>query len=95
MKRILFGLAAGVLGMTMAGEASAHPARAIRVRPSIARTAHYDHGIRFAGGHYYRGHDFHWTRGVWDVAHRRYHYWDPYYNCWYYFDPVQECYYPC
>jgi hypothetical protein len=96
MKRIFFGLAAGVLALATAGTASAHPVKVVRGRAPVARVVHRDHGIRFAGGHYDRGRDhFHWTRRVWDVGHRRYQYWDPYYSCWYFYDPIRVCYYPC
>jgi hypothetical protein len=95
MKRILFALAAGVLGLTMAGEASAHPAKVYRGRAHVARVVHREHGVRFARGYYYPAREFHWTRRVWDIGHHRYHYWDPYYSCWYYYDPIQLCYYPC
>ena len=95
MQRIFFGLAACVLGLAVTGEASAHPGRAVRGRGPVARVAHREHGVRFARGHFYRARDFHWTRRVWDVAHRRYQYWDPNYNCWYFYDPIQLGYYPC
>ncbi len=95
MKRIFFALAAGFLALTMAGEASAHPARVVHGRGHVARVVRPEHGVRFAGGHYYREHDFHWTRRAWDVVHRRYQYWDPYYSCWYFYDPVRLAYYPC
>jgi hypothetical protein len=97
MNRIALGLAAAVLGLGLsAGTASAHGHPA-RVGAHAGAHVHYyeHHATRFSGGWCYAGHDHHhWSRCVWDSAHRRYQYYDPGLCCWYYWSAPYNCYYP-
>jgi hypothetical protein len=84
-KKIVLALAVGVAGLALASPAEAHPAR------PYYRT----HGVRFAGGYYYRGFDHHhWGHRVWSPVYRRYQYWDPYLRVYFYWAPDRGCYYP-
>jgi hypothetical protein len=96
MRKLLLSAAAGIVGLALTGAAEAHPGVGGHARPPVAARAHYqDHGVRFAGGVYYRGRDHHhWTRCVWDSVHHRYQYWDPSLQVYYYWSPATQCYYP-
>jgi hypothetical protein len=98
MRKIALTIAAGVLGLSLAGSADAAPAHrgpAHAPRHAPARVYHQSHGVRFSGGYYYRGYNHHhWSRRVWDPVHCRYQYWDPYYNCYYFWYAPANCYYP-
>jgi hypothetical protein len=94
MRRILLGLAAGVLGIVaLAGTAEAREFHGHgRV---VSHSYHRDHGHRFKGGYYYtRGEHPVWGRRVWDAQYRRWQYWDAGLSCWYYWSPTAQCYYP-
>jgi hypothetical protein len=79
MRRILFGLAAGVLGLAgLAGTADAHGAYHPHGGFRVARAPH----VRF-------------ERREWNARFHRYHYWDAYRRCWVFYDPVRLGYFPC
>jgi hypothetical protein len=96
MRNVLLSMAAGVVGLALAGTANAQPVVVGGHPPAVGVRAYYrDHGVRFSGGYYYVGRDdHHWTRRVWDPVHHRYHYYDPYLRVYYYWDPARQCYYP-
>jgi hypothetical protein len=100
-KTIVFGVAIGLAGLCLASEAQAGPGpvrnghRPVARRPVAHGSYHHRHGVRFHGGYYYRGrHHSHWSRRVWDVQYRRYHYWCPYTLVYYYYSVELDCYYP-
>jgi hypothetical protein len=95
MRRILFVLAAGTLGVVgLAANADAredHGHRDGGRHPAYYR----EHGHRFSGGTYYSRHEHpDWGRRVWDDHYRRWQYWDPCLSVWYYWSPTASCYYP-
>jgi hypothetical protein len=104
MRKILFSLAAGLLGWALTGTAHAdtvrttrvtHDVRTTRVTRDFHTTYYRDHAVRFAHGWYYPGRDHHhWERRVWDAGYRRWHYYDTGLRCWFYWHPVRHCYYP-
>lgn len=94
MKKFLLGACALVLGLAYTGTAMANSHRGGDHGHGIVVGHRGEHGIRFEGGHFYRGFDHHWERRVWDAHFGRYQYWDPYYGCWYYWDAARDCYYP-
>jgi hypothetical protein len=97
MKKILLGLAAGFLALTVTGAANAfEPHRGVHHGPVVVRGPVYrGPGVRFSGGYYYtRTTHPNWGRGVWDAHYRRYHYWDPHLHIYYYWNPTAACYYP-
>jgi hypothetical protein len=67
MRKIILGLAVGVMGLVLAGTVDAHPAhfRAVSPRPAV----HYEaHRVRVnCGPRFVRRENHHWTR------HARYH----------------------
>jgi hypothetical protein len=97
MKQIFLALAAGVMGLSLAGTADAAPHRGGSHGRGhvVTRSYHHGHGVRFSGGHYYRGRNHHfWSRRAWDPVHRRYQYWNPHYRVYYYWYSPGNCYYP-
>ena len=95
MRRILFGLAAGTLGVV--GLAGTADVRDFHGHAYGGRHAayHRNYGHRFSGGYYYGRHDHPaWGRRDWDAHYRRWQYWDPYLNAWYYWSPQYNGYYP-
>jgi hypothetical protein len=59
------------------------------------RPYYASHGVRFAGGYYYRGREHHhWGYQVWNAQFRRYHFWDNDLRCFYYYSPERDCYLP-
>ncbi|HEX5268996.1 MAG TPA: hypothetical protein VFW33_00850 [Gemmataceae bacterium] len=95
MRRILFGLAAGVLGVV--GLAGGADAREVHGHGHAGHHPAYyrEHGHRFSGGYYYSRHEHPvWGRRAWDDHYRRWQYWDPYLQVWYYWSPQGQCYYP-
>ncbi len=97
MSRVLLGLSACVLGLMLAGEASAAPSGPHgRSHGSVRRSSHVRHGVRFSGGYYYPGRaQRHWSRRVWSPVYHRYQYLDPTLRVWYYYDDARVGYYPC
>ena len=77
MRRILFGLAAGLLGLALT---------------SSVADAHGGHGGRggfrggYRGGHVGRYVGHRWGRCVWSPVYNRYQYWDTTLNCYFYYD---------
>jgi hypothetical protein len=98
MRKIFLSVAAGVLGLTLAGTAEAHNGGHGHRGHGGYHGHHghvHGHGIRFKGGYYYRGRSCHfWTRRVWDSRCHRYQFWSPAYNCYYYWYAPANCYYP-
>jgi hypothetical protein len=98
MRRILFILAAGFLGLALnAGEAEAkggHRGGHRGGHGRVHRGYHHSHGHRFSGGYYYRGTHRHWGHRTYSTQYRRYHYWDAGLNCYFYYVPSCGCYYP-
>jgi hypothetical protein len=100
MKRILFGVAVALAGLTLTSnvEASGHPGHPVishARRPVVVRPYFEGHARHFSGGYYYAGREHHhWTRTVWDSHYHRYQYWDPGLNCWFYWYAPGNCYYP-
>jgi hypothetical protein len=90
MYKVLFGAAACVLGLTLAGEAQARPfhhghARVahrvvVRHRAPVHRV-----GVRFSPS---------WRR-VWSPVYHRYNYYDATARCYYFYDPARCGYFPC
>ena len=98
MKKFILATTALVLGLTVAGSASAHEPYVAVSRPRVVIGASYysDYGTRFSGGYYYRGQDHHhWDYRVWNTRYNRYQYYDPTLRCYYYWNPVAVAYYPC
>jgi hypothetical protein len=103
MNKILFGLGAAILGLFLAGDASAHEPHgrpAVEAHyghgPVVARPYYLEHGVRHNGVTIYRGEDHHhWGYRVWNTRYNRYQYWDPTLRCYYYWNPAQLAYYPC
>jgi hypothetical protein len=94
MRKLMLSVAAGVVGLTLAGTANADH-RGHGGHRGHERSHVRDHGVRFRGGYYYHGRTNHfWTRRVWDARYRRYQYWNPSYNCYYYYYAPADCYYP-
>ncbi len=99
MRKILFSLASGALGLALTGAAQAHePERHGHhtPRPAVDVRFYYrDHGVRFDAGYSYPGRDHHhWARRVWDPRFARYQYWDASLCRYYYWCPQHQCYYP-
>src|SRR5262245_24934281 len=99
MRKLLLGLAAagafGLTGLTGTADAAHRPTGHVARVVHGSRAYYRDHGVRFSGGYYYRGHDHHhWTRRAWDPVHRRWHYWDPNLNVYFYWYAPGNCYYP-
>jgi hypothetical protein len=98
MKKILLATGALVLGLTFATTASAHEHRVVvhgHRRVVVGHAYYLDHGIRFAGGYYYRGFDHHhWAYRVWNPVVCRYEYYDPNLQVFYYWSPNRACFYP-
>jgi hypothetical protein len=62
----------------------------------VGRPYYVTHGVRYAGGYYFRGHGHHhWGRRVWSPVYHRYQYYEPALGVWYFYDPVRVGYYPC
>ena len=104
MNKLIFGLGAAILGLVLAGDASAHEAHgraAVAVHGGhgsvvAARPYYLEHGVRHNGGYVYRGeHHEHWGYRVWNTRYNRYQYWDPTLRCYYYWNAPQLAYYPC
>ncbi len=96
MNKLLLAASALLLGMTVTGSANAYDSHhGGPVHGHVGAAYHPDHGVHFAGGYFYRGHDnHHWDRTVWDAHYGRYQYYDTGYQCWYYWDAGRDCYYP-
>jgi hypothetical protein len=97
MHKIVLGLAAGVLGLTLAGTADARPpahghGHGHRVHGGHAY--YHSQARRFSGGYYYVGPHHHWTRRVWDVRYHRWNYWDSDLQIYFYWYAPGNCYYP-
>jgi hypothetical protein len=101
MKRIMFGLAACVLGLATAGAANAaHPggSRGHAVRGpigherAVVRTIHQERTFRHST---FRTVQPHWGARVWSPVYHRYQYFDPRVQVYYYFDDSCGAYVPC
>jgi hypothetical protein len=56
---------------------------------------HVTHGVHFAHGYYYRGHNHnHWRYWRFDARYGCQCYWDPYASCWFYYCVPDDCFYP-
>jgi hypothetical protein len=97
MRRLFLGLGALALTLTT-GAASVNAADyrgRVEIRHEVAHRYYETHGVRFAGGYYYRGFEHHhWARQVWDARLNRWHYYDADLGCYFYWSPAQNCYYP-
>ena len=96
MRRMLLGLGALALTLTVASGAQAAERRHEVVRHEEHRGGyHEEHAVRFSGGYYYRGFDHHhWERQVWNARLNRWEYFDAGLNCYFYWCPQFNCYYP-
>jgi hypothetical protein len=102
MRKLLFVLAAGVLGLTLVGTADARPRSHGHAPPAVrakyhghaVRAKYHGHAVRFKGGYYYVGHQDHWARRVWDAPHRRWLYFDGGLQVYFYWYAPGNCYYP-
>ena len=97
MRRILFGLTAGVLGIVgmtvLSGTADAKGFHGHGI--SHGHAYYHSYGHRFRGGYfYYRDHCPVWTRRVWNTTLLRWEYLEPDLNVWYYYYAPGSCYYP-
>jgi hypothetical protein len=94
LKKALLGVGALVVGLAMAGTASA---KGFPPGPGGYGGGGYGGaGVRFGGGHYYRGrHHDHWGGRRWDARYGRHHYWDPCFRRDYYYCPRRSCYGGC
>jgi hypothetical protein len=90
MKRFFHGVAAGVMGLALAGTAEAHEARGYHCEPRPHACGEW---ARFWNYYYPEREHRHWARS-WDPVHRRYHYWDAYRSCYFYWYAPRSCYYP-
>jgi hypothetical protein len=82
MRRLLIGLAAGVLGVVcLAGTADAHGFRG---------RGH----VHYRSGCYSRARHPRWGQCVWNARFCRWQYLDAGCGTWYYWAPQAQCYYP-
>jgi hypothetical protein len=95
MKRFLLSSCALLLGLTLTGSATAHEPHFVQGHGHAVAPYYRDHGIRFAGGYYYRGYEHrHWAYRTWDSYRACYLYWDPYLTCYFSWDAGRDCWYP-
>jgi hypothetical protein len=93
MKRIVLGVAACVLGLSLAGQANAATriTRTVRTHAVHGRViGHRDFGVHRTT---YRTVRSYWGAPVWYSGRRCY--WDRYHSCYYYFDAGCGYYCPC
>jgi hypothetical protein len=91
--RVDVGFGRPALGVGHPGVGLGHPG-VVGVRPAVRPYPHL-HGVRFAGGVYYRGLEHrHWDHCIWDARLARYHYWDPFLSCYYFYCPIRAGFYP-
>jgi hypothetical protein len=95
MNKVLFGLAAGVACLVVAGEADA--AVVVKQRTVVVGRPYYQsYGVRHGSSYHFSGrHHRHWGHRTWDSRHRRYHYYEPSLRVYFYYDNVRGGYYPC
>src|SRR5262245_15108700 len=103
MRRLLLGLGALALALTTTTAVNAAEHRrgpAVRhevIRREVRRAPRFyeTHGVRFAGGYYYRGFDHpRWASQVWNARLARWEFFDAELGCSYYWAPQYNCYYP-
>jgi hypothetical protein len=93
MKRVLLGLAACVLGLSLT--AGAATAGGYYGTASVRAGYYQNNAIRFSGGYYYRGYNHnHWSARTWNASTGCWNYYDPHLHCSYYWHAGHGCYYP-
>ena len=92
MRKTFLTLAAGVLGLTLAGTAEARPGHGGHRERHEYR---HSHAVRYARIHpHFSRAQFHYTRRVWDAGCNRWIYWEPQVQVYYYYDAPANCYVP-
>jgi hypothetical protein len=99
LRRFLMSVAMVAVGVALVAAAEAGQKAAAPKGGSFSHTSprpyHEEHGTRFRGGYFYRGHEHrHWTYRYWWGRYGCYTYWCPSVSRWYYWYPREQCYYP-